>query len=278
MVALVVWALAEAAFYVYGRRRQARLQRPVVASSLSPAERTDLFRHCMDATTDLPTFLRGWFLGAPLTSLRRGNLEQWLAWAFFGRKWADLSEDDKSEVAARVQEIEDRLERTLPPGYNPAVRSIRVTLDRPMVMHRPLVYYATLRALDYGAHTILRSRGFERHRSGRLVYWYWPGRGEGKDRMPTVFLHGIGIGLAAYLAFVSALEELDHPIILVELRHIASRVCDDFPSIEEMVEGLEAALRRHHHRAAVFAGHSMGTGTWWRTRGRRAMSVRTPVL
>jgi hypothetical protein len=260
--AAAAWLLLEAAFYLFFVRRRQRLQRTGPPPALlAPAERDALFENCMAATVDLESFLRGWFLGAPLALVRRGNLEQWLAWAFFGRRWRELDEDARAEVGGRVRVIEDRLGRTFPTGYDPAVHSMRVTLDPLEAYHHPLGYYMLLALVDRVHGATLRLRGFVRHRAGRHMYWYWPGRGAAPGTgTPIVLLHGIGIGLAPYAPLVRDLRRLGQPLLLVELPHIASRICDEVPSVRATVDDLAAALARHGHAHAVFVGHSMGTG------------------
>jgi len=55
---------------------------------LSKAERWQHFRRVMESTPHLGNFVRGWFVGQPpLAALRRGNMREWLAWAFFGELW-----------------------------------------------------------------------------------------------------------------------------------------------------------------------------------------------
>lgn len=39
----------------------------------------------------LEDFLRGWFLGAPFESILRNNVEEFVAYAFFCRRWSELS-------------------------------------------------------------------------------------------------------------------------------------------------------------------------------------------
>ena len=46
----------------------------------------------------LEAFLCGWFLGAPFKSILRSNVEEFMAYAFYCRRWSELS----SEVCALV--------------------------------------------------------------------------------------------------------------------------------------------------------------------------------
>jgi len=253
------WALAEAAFVVYFLRRRRQLQRHLPLRQLPPAERDLLFRRCMAAITDMEAFLVGWFRGAAPGDIWRGNVEQWLAWAFFQRRWAELSPDEVKEVAERIATMEARLGRRFAPGYNRRIRSMRVTLDPLAIYYKPLGYYVFLRLLNEGYGCVLRCQGFRRYVAGQHAYWYWPGRA-GPDALPLLFLHGIGVGLAPYASFVNDLRAQGHPVFLVELPHISSQFVEAVPSMDATVADIETLLRRHGFRHALFVGHSMGTG------------------
>lgn len=92
LVARVVPALfevilaAELAFYAYYRVKSARLKRVKARGPrMAKDERWLHFRRVLAATPDMRAFFRGWFVGnPPLAAVRKGNVLEWLAWAFFG--------------------------------------------------------------------------------------------------------------------------------------------------------------------------------------------------
>ena len=245
--------------------------------TVGAGEREELFARSLSSVVDFEPFLRGWFLGAPVSEIRRGNLEQWLAWAFFGQPWAQVTPAGRIEIGRRVRAIEAHMGHTFAPGFNQAVRSMRVTLDPLQAYHKPLGYHALIAAIDVAYGLGLRAAGFVHLRSGRHGYWYRPARAPPVPSptvapptptvappTPIVFLHGIGVGLAPYGPFVHELAALGQPLVLVELPHISSRLVDDPPSQAQTVDDLAALLRRHGHASAHFVGHSMGTilTTW----------------
>ena len=49
----------------------------------------------------LEDFLRGWFLGAPFESILRNNVEEFVAYAFYCRRWSELDRKVCTLVSAQ---------------------------------------------------------------------------------------------------------------------------------------------------------------------------------
>lgn len=81
------WMALEAAFYAYYFIQARRLRRTAAAPPVPPGDRETRWRHLrrmLEHTPDMRRALRGWFKGSPrLRLVRQGNMEEWLAWAFF---------------------------------------------------------------------------------------------------------------------------------------------------------------------------------------------------
>jgi hypothetical protein len=78
---------------------------------------------------------------------------------------------------------------------------------------------------------------------------------------PLVFLHGVGLGLLPYLPFVWRLAAAfpTRPLMVLEVRHVALRLCGQARSVDEVVRAVVAMLHRHGKQTAHFAAHSYGT-------------------
>lgn len=73
---------------------------------------------------------------------------------------------------------------------------------------------------------LLRNRGFERRCIGPLTYYHCPGSGVEKGtrspkKVPIVFIHGIGIGLIAYLQLIDDFLKTGRPILLPEIPYVS---------------------------------------------------------
>jgi hypothetical protein len=90
-----------------------------------------------------------------------------------------------------------------------------------------------LSATEIPLRVLLGRRGFERRCVGPVTYYFHPGKGmnvETEDfdvhgfpsrqpskTVPNVFVHGIGIGLIAYIPLIDALLETGRPLLLPEI-------------------------------------------------------------
>jgi len=265
---LVVWALSEMAFWAYAQRQILKYQRLVDRQRTCPAERLQLFQRCLaliqanDGRQNVERFFSGWFPNARFSDLCRGNIEQWLAWAFFDSKWKDMTQSDRAEIKGYMCTIEQHLGYSLPGGFNPMVKSMRLTLDDVIVDHRPLLYYLVLRAINLGNSLWLYSLGFRRHAAtnGAFVYWaYRPPGVDTVDHTPIVFVHGLGIGLGQYINVIHQMVALGQPLLLVEIMHISSQLYESVPNRDLVVEAMHEMLTRNRFSRGIFCGHSYGT-------------------
>lgn len=101
-------------------------------------------------------------------------------------------------------------------------------------------------------------------RSPHISYWYR--KHTSKTRTPIIFLHGIGIGIFAYVDFLNALAaesiasvEADDGqvgIIALELMNISSRICAPALDSTHMRHEIHKILNRHGWTDFVLAAHS----------------------
>ncbi|KAL8300119.1 hypothetical protein RB593_009800 [Gaeumannomyces tritici] len=164
--------------YLPYRRRAERL----VASyppPMSPLQRRKLFDTCFENVPDCETYLRGWFLGAEIRDIRRDNVHEFLAWAFFDRDSSAVSatvesgllldQDEEAELQGYLDEIDGRLRAAassdgvgLLPGHGPA-RSLRLSVDEVHMRFRGFIWYLIVMAVDIFTHLTLTSMGFKYH-------------------------------------------------------------------------------------------------------------------
>ena len=96
-----------------------------------------------------------------------------------------------------------------------------------------------LGATEIPLRVMLKRRGFERRTVGPVTYYYHPGKeplSNDTDRpevyglpprappkkIPTVFVHGIGVGLIIYLPLIDALLETGQPLLLPEIPYVSA--------------------------------------------------------
>jgi hypothetical protein len=95
-----------------------------------------------------------------------------------------------------------------------------------------------LTATEIPLRVLLQRRGFERRCVGPVSYYYHPGWNdstgydefsaihglpprEQRKQLPNIFVHGIGVGLIAYLQLVDALLESGRPLFLPEIPYVS---------------------------------------------------------
>ncbi|CAE7824240.1 CYP704C1 [Symbiodinium sp. CCMP2456] len=215
--------------------------------------------------------ISGWFFdrrtgcrwsAARVAEICRGNLAEWMAWAFFHCTPDEVPESRWPELVQLVDEGAVWAGVDFPEGYNPHVQAMRLTMDPIPSEHRPMLYYiVTALALPVVTYYNLESLGFRKHKSGTLQYWLRRGRGKSAEP-PIVFCHGVGVNLLPYEHFITELLRQvpkGKSIFLVSLPHISMRINEDVPSSAEMVACLRDMLASWEFDSAHFVGHSFGS-------------------
>ncbi|KAG0345080.1 hypothetical protein BG004_003979 [Podila humilis] len=216
-----------------------------------------------------------------------------LAWAF----WVSTLDEvfETAEGMMDINQMLDRLESSknikFADGHNAGVQCIRLAFDPVIASHRPLVYYAffylanTLAGFVFtmlgftrfqGTHTRSnhvfknntkrRSRDFTRNQSTTVIdpatdlnYWVRTPKNP-TNKVPLVFIHGIGIGMAQYIHWVVALSTISRPLILVEVPYVSNKFFKtDCMTPDETYFAIERILKTHRYSKATFMGHSLGT-------------------
>ncbi len=74
---------------------------------------------------------------------------------------------------------------------------------------------------------MLKNRGFHRRYVGPVAYYYYPGtsstekRSREKKSLPIVFIHGIGVGIIAYVQLIDYFLQTGRPILLPEIPYVS---------------------------------------------------------
>ncbi|BGP37379.1 hypothetical protein JCM10450v2_001288 [Rhodotorula kratochvilovae] len=173
--------------------------------------------------------------------------------------------------------VEARAAHVFPPGRNPAVKPLRLTLDPLRVTSRPLLLYVVVNLLQKAVMGRALTRGFKKCEDGDTRYLVrvpegWEPRPDlHEDERPLVFIHGLGMGLAQYTTLVGVLAKSRalrrRPILVLLQPHISmslfSRGFLDPVEQEQCAAGLERVLRKHgfDERAGgcTVLSHSNGT-------------------
>ncbi|KAF8719135.1 hypothetical protein RHS02_09094, partial [Rhizoctonia solani] len=280
---ITTYTLIEVVFYLFFfLPRKAFLQRPAVhPPPLSSEDRHQLFARCIAHLKDDQSFNQ-WFLDSP-SHVPRENVAQWLKWGFFAGEPCINEKCSKhdEELEEYVQALEKSLGKRFSPGYDPKLKSIRITLDDVVVYHRPVIWYFVRTTYLFNpASAVLRYHGFThysapvpifpprlhtifstRSPSPLLSYWYKAGSTT-KQPTPLLFLHGIGIGLLPYLPlliFYSGAHP-DAGILVPEFLNISGRITRPPLSPREFQLALGAIFNDHQITSYNLAGHSYGTG------------------
>ncbi|KAF8967368.1 hypothetical protein BDZ97DRAFT_1804713 [Flammula alnicola] len=211
---LALVATAEAAFYLFVYLpRRSRLQSPPrhPPPTLTRVQRQLIFNRCIEAgrhgsSTDAP-YPTGWFLPNNTTP-KREDVIDWLLWALFSSSREETSiEDYREELEGYLKEIEKIVGKELDEGHSSGdgLRSMRITLDPVLMLHRPLIWYMVVALDDAYTSVVLAYLGFKHYTPcepewrrtfpPRLVLYSlaicasWPHTSASK--LPIVFLHDI---------------------------------------------------------------------------------------
>ncbi|KAI1802999.1 hypothetical protein F4811DRAFT_362188 [Daldinia bambusicola] len=269
----------------HNRRSREEARHP---PQLSREERSALFQRCLTNVPDVRRYIQMWFLGADESEIRRDNVRDFILWAFFDKRPGHESDEEEEEIEEYIETIEALLGRKLEPGRGKA-EGLRLTLDEVETRYRTFAWYLIVGLVDFVSHCRLVRKGFHYHalspaktrsiipprlqdlftqrysESEELTYWHRPHTAT--DKLPVVFLHGIGIGLYPYVPFLDRLnsksEERDAEgqigIIAVEVLPISFRITVAPLGRTEFLEQIATILDAHGWDRFVLASHSYGT-------------------
>ncbi|KAI1420276.1 hypothetical protein F5Y12DRAFT_137758 [Xylaria sp. FL1777] len=268
-------------FYPYNRRLKHAAEHPPL---LPRAERRALFVRCLGNIPDVSSYLQTWFLGANESDIRKDNVREFLSWAFFDRHPGNETATELDELDEYLVEIEKRIGYQIEPGRGNA-KSLRLTLDEIEVRYRSVLWYFIVGTVDLITHSQLSRQGFRyyaqpkshlrsviplrlqslfarRQSVSQLSYWYRPHTS--KDKLPLVFLHGIGIGLWPYTRFLSNLNEISIEddqigIIALEYLPVSARLTNAPLSQAEFLSQITLLVNAHGWDQFAVLGHSYGT-------------------
>ncbi|KAL6300229.1 hypothetical protein BKA93DRAFT_542925 [Sparassis latifolia] len=242
-------------------------------------EREALFTKCFSSVrdTDMAT---GWFYSVPISAIKRDNMIEWLCWALFGTRRDGLLKEWEEEIEGYLAKIENFQGHKYESGWNNAVQCMKVSLDPVVSLHRPLLWYLIVAVVDTYTGLLLTFAGFrhfgntkslccfpprlvalcsQRSPDPDIVYWYRPHRS--KTKLPILFLHGIGIGLWPYCAFLNDIiaADPDVGIIAIENLCISMRIYEAPLTRDAMLAAITRILDFHNVTRVVVAAHSYGT-------------------
>eukprot|EP01102_Stenamoeba_stenopodia_P004439 TRINITY_DN14748_c0_g1_i1.p1 TRINITY_DN14748_c0_g1~~TRINITY_DN14748_c0_g1_i1.p1 ORF type:complete len:576 (+),score=138.02 TRINITY_DN14748_c0_g1_i1:274-2001(+) len=272
------YLLCEVAFYYFYLSSCRKLQRAAAGTttnnnfptaSLSSKERLDLAKRCFDyfPADKIPKIFSKWFFGAELDDvLKKGNLERWLAWAFFNKDVEEFNQEELDDLRVIIEHFEIKSgKKVIDAPADSRVKSIRLNLDPLQSASRPMIYYIVIYIMQLMTNTALYAMGFRRYQAGRLVYWLRQVQPEVRllhsCPSPLFFIHGIGCGLGPYLGLIySMANEIGlRDVFLIELPHISMRIVENVPDMDEVLKSFDEIMSQHNIDKASFVGHSFGT-------------------
>ncbi|KAK3995289.1 hypothetical protein QBC44DRAFT_320792 [Cladorrhinum sp. PSN332] len=253
---------------------------------LTSAQRQALFDRCAANIPDWESYLRGWFLNAPLSEIHHDNIREFLLWAFFDHGGDNdstpLDSDSESHLLSLISQTETLIGRKFPPGRGPATtKSLRLTIDPISTRYRSVLWYFIITLTDAITHLHLQYHGFAYHTPSRSTQSSFPPRlshlpwgqnpsparstsyylrphKQGSPGLPVVFLHGIGIGLWPYRDFLSYLPATSG-ILALETLPISSRLTSPLLSKTQFLSELSTILSSLGWEDFVLVTHSYGS-------------------
>jgi len=126
-----------------------------------------------------------------------------------------------------------------------------------------------LGATEVPLRIMMKNRGFQRLSVGRISYYFHEGKQGAEDesgereKIPIVFVHGIGIGLISYIGLIDSLIKSGRAILLPEIPYVSGfRPWETLSSVLSpavVCSTLTDMLATHGFLQGAFVGHSYGT-------------------
>lgn len=285
LIALQAWCLAETLFFLWFLAYRIYLQNEAIHPPIrSKAERQALFRKVQGEVNDPARFATGWFRGAKVEDIGRDEVRRFLDWSFWEGR---AGPEDDQELEEYVDATQKLLGQEFPPTGK--AKSLRLTLDPVEMDYRSLLWYGIIMGLDTMGSIDFWQHGFQYYRtpfSGPWVFpprvatpfaagvspakdlGYWYKQHTSQTRLPVVFLHGVGIGLQAYVEFLSELDTALNGsssaddkvgIMAIEFMAISSRLTHAVPRRAEFLKQMHQIFDKYSFEQVVLVNHSYGS-------------------
>ncbi|KAK9828088.1 hypothetical protein WJX81_002392 [Elliptochloris bilobata] len=295
-------AVSQVLFYGYQcwRYRVLNAPAPPGAAAVPPEDVAQLQERLLglaDAGMTAVEYFSGWFRGAPPEAIRRGNVEEFLAYGFHCRPLADLSGEDREALGGYIDRIEQLHgekfgKPAFLPGRAPGLAFMAHLWEPLPYFWKPLAVHLAAEGMRGATCAALLALGFRASRCRGFRYWVKAPRGGRalslKDprtpcstliravaggaapneadggraaAAPLLFLHGVGLGLTPYLHFLLELGAAcpGRPMVLLEAPHVSVGLTPRAVAAEAVAIGAAAVLARHGWAQAAVVAHSYGT-------------------
>ncbi len=204
-------------------------------------------------------FPEEWYLK---NGLRKDDMDDFFAWAFFAKPKESLIDWECDELKKIYYLLQKRIGLTFAPGRSKNFVPRSLSLENVDPMYRPLAVYVLVEMLKKMGDVVLLWYGFRKGltQSG-LVYWYRPAR-DGSKLNPLLFFHGIAPGsLSVYLPILfSGLATENRDVFLFENKTISCSIGFHALREEDTIQGVEEVLQTHQvDQDLCLCGHSFGT-------------------
>lgn len=252
-------------------------------------ERRDLFDKCIATITDPVRYVSLWHRGAPIETIGRENVKEWICWGFMDRGTWGPDEDEE------LEEYVDALENLLPDGMKfrqgktPGIKTLRFSLDPINISHKPLLFYILgVGGADIYAALVMWYHSYQHYATKQwfssfpfrpqtllsqnkspakhISYWYRPHTS--KTKLPILYIHGIGI-LHTYGDFFAELAtridaDASHGdgqigIIVLEILPVSFRMAHAALTPADMRSEIQAILDQHAWSRFVLIANSYGS-------------------
>jgi hypothetical protein len=236
----------------------------------------NFFQRMSHDIEDIHNVLSGWFYNVPTNKLSRHDLRNNYAWAFFGADYKEVQ--DNPEIVNEIETLINlcvlsakqkqgdslMLLEDSEANLNP---TIRLNLDPFHSTARPFSYYLAIMSLDSIVGMTLKSMGFSwvssvNQNTSNSYYYRDAVDAKNDESDAVVFVHGIGIGLAPYLASLMYLvrKNPNRKWIILEQRHVASLLHSKIPTRKETLTTIDEIFqKRLARKPAHWIGHSLGS-------------------
>lgn len=132
-------------------------------------------------------------------------------------------------------------------------------------MSRPIGYYIVCNGATSLVYRYMRKHGFELVQDGECEFLILPPKRKAtrSSNLPIVFLHGLGIGLGQYYAFIRHLKNHQDGVIVLIQPNISALIWHkhylNVPNRVEQVRAIKSVMGKNGFDKATILSHSNGT-------------------
>lgn len=238
-------------------------------NELTETELKEWIKNSISFTFEHHQNVNQYYKEVPFDQIPKEKMLKWTIYNLFCKSMSELTDSEIEYSRKVLNKIEDKVGFKFNDNLetNNNIFFLRFGHNTIESSYRPLILHPILYGIKFYTYQVLKWYGFKKYKTfDKITYFYYKNPNT-INRTATVFIHGLGIGVTPYLAYISKLRKYGDVILPIlpnisNLEFHGSKIRseeDMFPSVTTWRDNFQNILIKHNIEKINIIGHSFGT-------------------